>query len=83
MSETFMNWQELAAAHRKLKADHEALRELVDKMADAIENHIHGLDRMYAVTKKPLKQPLSTPQPTPSPTSGQTQEPGAPAGGAR
>ena len=77
----FMNWQELAAAHRKLKADHEALRNLVDQMADAIENHVHSLDGMWAVSGKPVKRPSPTPQPTPCPTSEQTREPGAPAGG--
>ena len=84
----FMNWTELADAHRKLKADHEALRALVDQMAETIENHIHqtvGIFTKPNYTTKPLdlKRPLPTPQPTPSPTSEQTRGQAAPAEGAR
>lgn len=80
MGEVFMNWQELAAAYRKLKADHDALRKLVDQMANAIENHVHSLDGMWAVSGKPVKRP-STPPAVSSQGAERTREPGAPAEG--
>ena len=79
MGNEFLNWQELAAEHKKLKADHDALRKLVDKMADAIENHIHGQTSIWQTTK-PLKIASSTPQPKPVPTSSRTRGPEAQAG---
>ena len=79
----FMNWQELAADHRKLKADHEALRKLVDVLVEKFALHVHYSNGEMLPTTIPVTRLSSTPQPTPSPTSAQTQEPGAPAGGTR
>ena len=82
MAEVFMNWEELAAAYRKLKADHEALRALVDQMADTIENHVHqtvGIFSKPNYTTKPVKRPSPIQQPTPSPTSERIPGPSAPA----
>lgn len=83
MGDTWLTHEELVKEHRKLKADHEDLREIVDLLVKAMGSHIHGLYGEYAFTKEPLKQHAPTPPPTPSPTSAQTREPAAPAEGAR
>jgi hypothetical protein len=89
MSDTWLTHEELVREHRKLKAEYERTRHLVDVLIEKFASHTHYAENeivpegKFGCLRKVTSAPRSIQPPTPSRPSLETQAPAAPAEEAR
>jgi hypothetical protein len=82
MSQEFLNLEELADAHRKLRVEYERTREIVDLLVEKFNDHYHWIDggtTTLASRQTLMKVRIPTPPPTLSRPSSEIPAPAEPA----